>query len=120
VRDGWERNLMEPPQSKRNEETSGSDTGATGHNSSEVNLWRLLGRLGTEAVLIGFFVGQKWILKLLIHSTRLEDEWWARWLMSVSALFAVVGFTVIAGSELVIDCAAALRAARRAIRGEGR
>lgn len=95
----------------------GEETPAIGHNNHEVSLWLLLRRLFTEAVLISFFVGQKWALKWLIYQTHQQAEWWALTLMAVSAFFAVVGFTVIAGAELVIDCVAAVRAARRAIKG---
>lgn len=94
------------------------DTGAGGHNEHGVGPWQLLVRLFGDAVLIGFFVGQKWALKSLISYTHMGEEWWARWLMAVSAFFAVVAFTVFAGSELVVFCAAALRLAWRAIKGK--
>jgi hypothetical protein len=82
----------------------------------EPSALRSLIRILRESLHIAFVVGLHWGLKNWIHFTHQEDEWWARWLLSSAALYAVVGFTVIAGAELVGDCWSAVRSAIRRIR----
>jgi hypothetical protein len=87
-------------------------------NAPEPGLGRDLARICREALHIAFLVGLHFGLSKLIHYTHQENEWWARWLLSTTAVYAVVGFTVIAGAELLTDCVAAVHQAWRRIREE--
>ena len=82
------------------------------------SIWRTLGRLLHESLYIVFFVGLHWIIKWWLSKTQQGDEWWATYLSSVSILFAVVAFTVIFGSELILDCRQIIVFVLKAFRGK--
>lgn len=75
----------------------------------EPSIWRTLGRLLHEFVFIVFFIGTHWIIKLSLITTKQQSEWWARYLIDVSRIYAGVAFTVVFGAELIMDCKQAIR-----------
>jgi hypothetical protein len=84
---------------------------------SEPSPWRPLARVGREAILLIFYLGQHWLVRWTEKLTGLEHEWWARVLLALSAIYAVIGFGVITGAELVTDCWEAVAYMMRRIRG---
>ena len=82
-------------------------------NQSAPSIWRTLGRLLHESVYILFFVGVHKLIRWWLITTEQDQEWWARYLLQLSIAFAVIAFTVIFGSELVVDCKVALLFAYR-------
>ena len=65
---------------------------------------RTLGRIGREAVQIAFFAAIHYGLKVLVASLHAEREWPLVVLLQITALYAVIGISVIGGIELLIDC----------------
>jgi hypothetical protein len=66
--------------------------------------------------LLVFYLGQHWVLRWVAQITGLDHEWWARALLVLSAVYAVVGFAVIIGAELITDCWEAISHMLRRIR----
>jgi hypothetical protein len=80
------------------------------------SIWQTLGRLFHESVYIVFFVGLHWLIKWWLTKTHQDQEWWARYLLNVSIVFAVVAFTVVFGCELILDCRQIIRVLLKAFR----
>jgi hypothetical protein len=78
----------------------------------------VLGRLGSHALQILFFGLLEAAVKWILHLTGQEHEWWAVAALWGSGAMFLISFLVIGGSELVGDCASALRWMVRRIRGE--
>lgn len=75
----------------------------------EPGIWRTLGRLLRESVYAMCFIGVHWGLKWFLTKTKQEDEWWAVYLLNVTALYALIAVVIIFGAELVTDCIRAIR-----------
>jgi NhaP-type Na+/H+ or K+/H+ antiporter len=111
--------LLQPPK-------SGGDLAATkSHeqeiaiiNTQEPSVWRTIGRLLREAIFIVFFIGLHWIIKWWLIKTNQEHEWWAEYLLIVSTWYAVIAFTVIFGSELIVQCKRAIEFVWKNIRNK--
>jgi hypothetical protein len=57
------------------------------------------------------------MIKLIIHHTGQEHEWWAPVVITGAAAGFVISFFVIAGSELIGDCWEAIAGLMRRIKG---
>jgi hypothetical protein len=79
----------------------------------EPSIWRTLGRLLHEFVVILFFISTHWIIKLWLLATQQQNELWVRYLIDVSIIFATTTFTIIFGAEMIGDCAQAIRFLKR-------
>ena len=87
----------------------------TTNHLEEPKVWRTIGRLLHEANFILFFIGLHWLIKLWLTKTEQLHEWWATYLLTVSIFFALIVFTVVFGSEVIVDCKHALAFAWRRV-----
>jgi hypothetical protein len=83
---------------------------------SQEELGQTLGRLARHGAQILFFIGLEWLIRLALHATGLAHEWWAPIALVGTAVMFLIGLFVIGGSELIGDCAAAVRIARSRVR----
>jgi hypothetical protein len=74
------------------------------YDVTEPTIWRTIGRLLHETLYIGFFSGLHWVINWGLVKTHQDQEWSAQYLVHVSKAFAVIAFTVIFGSELIVQC----------------
>jgi hypothetical protein len=83
---------------------------------SQEELGQTLGRLARHGIQILFFIGLEWLIRVALHATGLGNEWWAPIALVGTAVMFLIGLFVIGGSELIGDCAAAVRIAMSRIR----
>jgi hypothetical protein len=87
----------------------------------ESDEWRRLrqsiGRLFLHGAYCFAAIGLHWAGELGVKWTHQEGELWARVLLAITSWYAVSGFAIVAGAEVVVDCWEAVRDAWRRIRG---
>jgi hypothetical protein len=79
---------------------------------------RVLSRLLSHGIHIGFFAGLHWVIRWVIQVTDQSHEWWAPIMVHGSAAVFVIEFFVTVGCELVADCTMAVRLMLRRLRNE--
>ena len=70
---------------------------------------QLITRLLIESLFVFFLIGIHWLLKLSLEYTKFENEWWAKFLLTITVWFAIISFTVIFGCEVIINCKRAIK-----------
>ena len=114
-KDGTE--ILNPPTSSGDKLAvfESQSQGITTNRLEEPKVWRTIGRLLLEAIYILFFIGLHWLIKWWLTKTDQMHEWWATYLLTVSIFFALILFTVIFGSEVIVDCKHAIEFAWRRV-----
>jgi hypothetical protein len=77
---------------------------------------RALGRMAYHALQILFYAGLEWVIDLVLKYTGQEHAWWAPIALVGTGAMFLISLFVIGGSELIGDCAEAVRMMVRRIR----
>jgi hypothetical protein len=88
----------------------------TGVGTFEPNVWRTLGRLSHEFIVILAIIFIHWFIKLWSAKTQEENDWLVIFLIYAIKVFAAIAFPIIFGAELIADCKQAVQYAIRRFR----
>ena len=94
--------------------TVSDETGNDGER--EPSPRRTLGRMAYHALQILFYVGLEWVIDLALRYTGQKQTWWAPIALAGTGAMFLISLFVIGGSELIGDCAEAVRVMLRRIR----